>query len=262
VEVEIAGVGTFRANGLSRIGWDIEVIAVPTDAGRTHKESGVLTYTDVAMLGLVGTQSDARALAAWIEDDPTPRDVAVTLQGISGERVLVRLDGAQPMGGEPAVILTEEGWMVGGVVLGHIQSMSLEEHQIWGIVPPCAAPGQDVEIEGVSTAPCYPLGRLVVPAPETSDGLRLPAVRDGQSLYLWASGARDDVEREGCVGCGASGRRNLSVITRDAERREIGRINIFEGWVARFSFFDPEARYGHDFLFTLDVVDDRVEDAN
>jgi hypothetical protein len=259
VEVQIEGAGTYHARGLSRIGWDIDVIETPTEDGRTHKEAGLLAYTRVAILGLEAeSQSQALALAALINGPAGARDVLVSLQGFGGERAVVLLAGAEVLDGDAR--LTENGLVVGGLVLG-VDRIELTDHHVLGLIPVCPAPGQSLEIEGVTIEPCYAPNVLRVPEPETSDPLRLPAVRDGETLYDWASGFRDDVEEEGCIGCGSAFRKSMSVITRDGDRVEIDRINIFENWVSRFTFFDPEARYGRDYLFSLEIVNDKVEEA-
>jgi hypothetical protein len=260
VEVWIGGVGTYRVHGLSRIGWDIEVIEVPTQEGRTHKESGLLSYADVVMLGLTGAQSDAQALVAWIDGPPDPRPIEIWLQGLGGERVRIALLDVVVKDGEPEVTQDGTAFTVGGVLLGDIARIELFDYEVLTAYPvACPAPGQQVEIEGVTVDVCYPEDVLQVPAVDSSDPLYLPAVRDGFGLYTFASQAREDVETAGCVGCGNFGRRSGSVIDRDGAGLELGRVNLFEMWPSSFTMFHPEFRYGHSRLFHITLVTDWVQ---
>lgn len=265
VQVEIAGIGDFTVRGLSRIGWDIEVIETPTQEGRTDKNSGVLTYPDIAMVGLTGIEEDAERLTAWIQGAPDPRLIQLRLQGLAGETAIIQLHGVSPVGGDPTVVQDGDVLTVGGVLLGGITGITLVAYEFDPVrYPQCPLPGKEVEIN--FSAPeyiplCYRGPQLNVPLPGSSDPLYLPAVRNGEVVYNWALGYRNDVEEAGCVGCGDHYRLTASVIDRDASGIETDRENLFEIWVSSFSLFVPSRRYGHGFLFDLNIVIDWAEEA-
>jgi hypothetical protein len=263
VQVEIAGIGDFTVSGLSRIGWDIEVIETPSQQGRTDKNSGVLTYPDVAMVGLTGIEQDAEQLAAWIQGPRDPRVIQLRLQGLAGETAIIQLHGVSPVGGDPSVMQDGDVFTVGGVLFGGITEITLVDYEFDSEqYPQCPLPGKEVEIN--FSAPeyiplCYRRTALNVPLPGSSDPLYLSAVRNGEAVYNWALGYRDDVEVAGCVGCADHTRRTASVIDRDASGDETDRVNLFEIWVSSFSLFVPNRRYGQGLLFDLNIVIDLAE---
>jgi hypothetical protein len=257
--VEIAGIGTYHVHGLSRIGWDIEVIETPTQQGRTHKDPGAVSFPDVVMLNLTSSLAEAEDLVAWMNGPPSPRVAElIDVRGLGGELARIALFDIVAVDGEPSILGDGDEYTVAGVRL----SASFIELTDWrfGSVdyPQCAAPGQGIEISGVQAVPCYADGVLDVPAVDSSDPLFLPGLRDGNTLYDWATEVREEVEAYGCAGCFFA-RRAVSVIDFDANANEIGRVNLFEVWPSRFTLFNPEVAYGHSYLFDITIVTDWVQ---
>lgn len=275
VAVEFAGLGTFRVHGLSRIGWDIEVIESPTQGGRSHKDPGVVTFPDIVMLELTSTLTEVQALADWMANPTSAQSISFILVGLGGENARVNVFELVPVDGDLTITPGPlDDYTLAGVRL----SISKD---IWGVVPGaklmdlsdylplhryplCPAPGQRIEIEGVSLSECYPEGVLDVPAVGSSDPLYLPRLRDGKAVYDWAALVRTEVQTLGCADCGIGtmySRPAISVISVDGAGLEIGRVNLFEVWPSSFTFFDPEEPYGHGYLFGVNIVTDWVEDA-
>lgn len=68
-QMEITGIGAFSIAGLSRVGWDIEVIRTPAgDRGRVHTAQGWVDYPDVAMLNPRSSAEQIAALATWAKN--------------------------------------------------------------------------------------------------------------------------------------------------------------------------------------------------
>lgn len=275
---EVHGIGLFKVHGLSRVGWDIEVIETPTGVGRTHKDPGAISYPDIVMLGLTSTLEQVEALAAWIGGPHDPRVVTIHLMGLGGEDAVVAVYDVVPVDANTTIVPAgvEEFYTLSGVrlsvstdrleIVESASFMELVEYTAVDHYPACAAPGQAVEIEGVSSAaplwPCYPEGTLAVPAAGSSDPLYLPGLRDGLATYTWAFDIRMDAQTLGCAGCGTVSRKAMSVISLAGEElaTETGRVNLFEVWPSSFTFFDPEVEYGHSYLFATNIVTDLVED--
>lgn len=271
VTVEIGGLGAFRVHGLSRIGWDIEVIESPTQGGRSHKDPGVVTFPDIVMLELVSTLTQVQALADWMANPTGAQSMSVLLVGLGGENARVNVFELMPVDGDLTITpgpldeytlagvrltISKDLW---GVAPG-ASLMELADYVPLDPYPPCAAPGKRIEISGVPASPCYPEGVLDVPAVGSSDPLYLPRLRDGQAVYDWSLSVRMDVQTLGCAGCGAAARKSMSVISVDGAGLEIGRVNLFEVWPSSFTFFDAEEPYGHGYLFGVDIVNDWVEE--
>ena len=260
--VEISGIGTYQVHGLSRIGWDIEVIETPTTGGRSHKDPGAVSFPDIMLLNLTSSLADAEALAAWINGPPSPRTAEfIDVRGLGGEVARIAAFDVVAVDGDASIVGTDGEFTVAGVRLGGIATIRLTDWSFPGEYPVCAAPGHTIEIPDVtgSIAPCYPDGVLDVPGAGTSDPLHLPALRDGLGLYDWAAAIRGEVEQLGCVGCGNQGRVPVSVIARDADGIEVSRMNLFESWPANFTLFNPEVEYGHAYLFDINIVTDGAE---
>ena len=260
IRVEISGIGTYEVHGLSRVGWDIEVIETPTPGGRTHKDPGAVSFPDIVMLDLTSSLADAEALVAWMNGPPSPLVAElIDVRGLGGEVARIALFDIVAVDGEPSIVGNGDEFTVAGVRL----SVRLIELTDWSFpsvdYPPCAAPGQGIEIEGVTVAPCYADGVLDVPAVGSSDLLFLPGLREGETLYDWARDFRQEVEDFGCAGCAAVPRRSMSVIDFDAGGSETGRVNLFEVWPSHFTLFSPDVPYGHSYLFDITLQTDLVQ---
>ena len=272
--------GGYMVEGLSRIGWDIEVIESPAGPELTHKDPGVVVFPDIVMLGLTSTLEQVEALAAWIENEGDPRTITVRLRGLGGEEAWVVVFDVQPVDASTTIVLSDnpahDEYTLAGVRLRvntargltnpEAYFMEVNHHAPADPMPACAAPGVAIEIEGVSSAaplwPCYPEGVLALPAAGTSDPLHLPAIRDGLATYQWAFSILREVRMSGCVGCASNSRRSMSAISMAGGTldTETSRINLYEVWPSSFTFFDPESEYGHGYLFGATIVTDRVED--
>ena len=67
VEIQIQAVdGTLQIEGLSKIGWEIEVLEIPGEGGQIEKAPGVITTPNVSMLNLTGTDRAITQLTSWI----------------------------------------------------------------------------------------------------------------------------------------------------------------------------------------------------
>jgi hypothetical protein len=262
--VEFAGIGTYRVHGLSRIGWDIEVIETPTQGGRTHKDPGAVSFPDIVMLSLTSSLEDAEALVAWMSGPPGIQVAElIDVRGLGGELARIALFDIVAVDGEPSIVGDGDEYTVAGVRLS-VRWIQLIDWSFGSVdYPQCAAPGQRIEITGITAAPpfepCYADGVLDVPAVDSSDPLFLPGLRDGSTLYDWATEIREEVEDFGCVGCAGDNRIAVSVKDFDASDNETGRVNLFEIWPSRFTLFNPEVPYGHSYLFDITIVTDWVE---
>ncbi len=258
--VEISGIGMYQVHGLSRIGWDIEVIETQTQGGRTHKDPGAVSFPDVVMLNLTSSLVDAENLVGWMNGPLDPKSAQfIDVRGLGGEVAWVALYDIVPVDGEPSIVGDGDEYTVAGVKLS-VRLIELTEWSFGSVdYPQCAAPGQGIEISGVAPLLCYPNGVLDVPAVGSSDPLFLPGLRDGVTFYDWATEVRKEVEDFGCVGCAATARRSMSVIDFDANADETGRVNLFEVWPSRFTLFNPEVPYGHSYLFDITIVTDWVQ---
>lgn len=258
VEVQIGGIGTFAVSGLSRVGWDIQVIEIATGGGRTHKEPGAVTYPDVAMLGLRSSAEEIALLAEWTED-PTPRTLVLRLDGLAAERYRFRLTDTVPVAANRQTFDVEdsEELEMGGIRLS-ISAIEIYESvpafRVGGW-PPAPRPGQRVQIEMVDADLAYAAGVLDVPDAGTSDPLFLPSARRGDIVHMWAALVLGTIgSTEGIF------RTNLAVVDVDEDNVELGRRLFYSAWPASINLFNPEKPYGEDYLIDVLVVCDRVEE--
>lgn len=259
IAVEISGVGTYMVSGLSRIGWDIEVIEFPLTPERTIKEPGTVSHPDVALLYLRGTAAEVESLSLWAESSEA-RNVTVILEGIGGETAYVNLFNAVPVSANTEVLSIEysDDVHMGGV---RVRYDSIELGDYTGLFRDTGSgwtpyPGQLVEIEGVQVYPGYEYGVLQSPAPGEDPAFWLPNVYPGNMAYDWAEYTLDMLAEYGSVE-----RRAMSVIDLDEDANETGRVNIFEVWPAGINVFNPEKPYGETFLIDLYLVGELAEEA-
>jgi len=255
--VEISSIGTFMISGLSRVGWDVEVIETPSRVGWIDKEPGSVSFPDVAMLRLRSGSEEVASLAAWAAAR-TPGTMSLTLQGLGGESYRLNLYDVVPVAADTDVFGVEfssDVEMAGiRVSVGWIEMAGYTETFVE--LPPKPEPGQWIEIDGVGADLGYADGVLAVPDVDSSDPLFLPSVRTGWVIFDWAREQLQEIAEYGSVY-----RRNLSVITMDDHGDETHRINFFEAWPASINLFNPEKPYGESFLIDVLIVCEFIEDA-
>jgi hypothetical protein len=267
------GQADFQIEGLSRVGWDIEVIEVPTVDGRTRKEPGLVSYPEITLRGITGAPDQVNRLVAWAGQPAHEETVQLTLIGLGAEVLVVQLNRARVVSAQTATVpagadlkLTElvvqpqgtpAAW--GSQSRGQSGIELVESYPPsaggWDSTP-CPAPGQDLEFSGIDARPCYAVGELNPPAVDSSDPLYIPRARAGNALLDWM----EEATEFWTMGWPLMERRPMSVIDRDAAGDEISRINLFEVWPARIDIFDPTQAYGAVYLVNLLVVCDWVEE--
>ena len=270
IQVVIAGVGTFDIDGLSRIGWSFDIIETPLPGGRTHKELGLVHYPDITMRGLRGSADDVSNLVTWSNagvGGAAPHQITVTLVGLGGESITVNLRGALPISADTTVTADVSGDRMAELVFGLgygvapglplIAKVSYVQ-PYGGAYPQYPAPGQLLQIDGVTWAPeepGWPMGELDIPALDSSDPLYLPNVpRAGLIIFEWMYSVTE----------GYLDPRTCSVIDYNLNgpgSGEIYRVNIFNAFPARLNVFNPLKPYGTTYLLDLLIVDDMVEEA-
>jgi hypothetical protein len=264
IPVEIDGIGTVTITGLSRVGWDIEAIETPLGGGRTHKDPGLVLVPEITMRGVTGTETAVNGLKTWIEQGAgaVPRNMIMTLTGLGAEEAQLYLYSPKPVAGDTTItqdgsdyVLAEMVIELGPAPVVPIGLGSYTEPDS-GNYPPCALPGHSIDISGVTNSSCWPSGVLDVPAPDTSDPIYLPGMRNGQVVYDWMHQFTDYWLNDGLAE-----RRDMSVIERDASGAEVGRINMFQIWPARYHIFNPTRPYGYSYLFDMLIVTDLAEQA-
>lgn len=268
VHVIVDGVGTFDIDGLSYLGWSFDIIETPLTGGRTHKELGLVEYPDVTMRGLRGSAAAVANLVAWCNSGlggGVPRVITVTLVGLGNESITLNLLGTLPLSADTTVTTDAVGdrmaELVFGLGYGVAPDMPLIDMISYsppyaGAYPQYPAPGQLVEISGVTTIhPAWPVGELAVPVVGTSDPLFLPNLpRSAEQvfdfMYAKTSGS---LMVPVC-----------SVVDYDLNGPINGplyRVNLFNCLPERLDLFNPQKPYGTTYLLDLHLVLDSVEEA-
>jgi hypothetical protein len=204
IQITVAGIGDFEIYGLSRIGWDFEIVETPIVGGngRTHKDIAQVLWPDITMMEINGSGADITNLVAWAEEGEvaTPHDVTVALEGVAGESFTVNLLGARAISADTTVITgstTDEmtamvirlgfGVTTGTPLIDRVANTLPHA----GVYPACATPGRAVEIQGVTTVTatiqdlCWPLDELAMPTVGTSEQIVLNNLRYGEPIYQW-----------------------------------------------------------------------------
>jgi hypothetical protein len=263
------GQAEFQIEGLSRVGWDIEVIETPTVDGRTHKEAGLVSYPAITLRGIVGAPADVNQLIAWAGQPTEEQTLQLTLIGLGAEALVVQLNRAQVVSARTTTSPVGADLKLAELVLRPQGTPAAWGSQSYGesgielveAFPPfmgsyqevaCPAPGWALEFDGVNAHPCYPMDELRPPAVGSSDPLHIPWARDGNRLMEWMQFTTE----AWTSGAPFFDRRAVSVIERDGAGDEVMRINMYEMWPARIDLFDPTRTYGNAYLVNLLIVCD------
>jgi hypothetical protein len=272
IPIAIGDLGDFTITGLSRIGWDIEVIStmVDPDRGRIKQDAGLITYPDITMRHVTGGDTAVAALSSWLASDPATapsKDLVVSLQGLGGERAVLRLVAVRPTAGCNLAITTQgpQATLQQMVLAvdGAIELQFYQGHQSFYPMPlyPCTF----LEISGISPDVyagenrCYTEGNLVVPTPGTCEPVLLQNVHVGSTYFDYMVSTTNYVINDG----NAIDRRAASFVGLAAAYDEIpgSRINIYELWPSRIHLFNPLKAYGYTYLFDLVIVYELAEEA-
>ena len=258
VPVDISGVGLFTVGGLSRIGWQIDVVETPLAEGRTHKEPVGVTLPDTLTLDRVdGSPDHLDALREWAEGgDPTALEL--TLTGLSGEEVSVAffdvtvdavVDDAAP---GPITRLR--------LALDPVNTFSITNYAdpfLEGF--PCPTPREVLEIHGVTgdsqlnSATCHAPGVMGVPDAGTSDPVIVPESREGRIMVDWVQRSIQEYESIGLIT-----RSSGSIVLHDGDTW-VHQRNFYEALPQRVDLFNPLKTYGETFLVDVWIVNDLAE---
>jgi len=260
VRVEIERLDTFYVHGLSRIGWDIQVIEFPTHDGRTIKEPGVLSYPDLALVGLEGSAGSVEALATWTPEDP-PQAMYLILEGLAGEELHLYFYDVVLVDSNTEITLTGpylDQARMGGVRLRY-SHFDLESYvPTYRETDPesiAVFPGQGIEFALNEMRPSYAYGVLDAPLPGENPAFWLPSIYAAEVAYVWGESTLEVLDAYNAVD-----RQSMSIINYDELGEEIDRDNIHMVWPAGINLFNPEKPYGETFLVDLFIVGEWVED--
>jgi len=264
VRIELEGIGSFDVRFLSRVGMDIEVIETPTTPGNTHKEPGLVTYPDITMHNLAGTQNAANSLAAWIDQgaDADTRVMSMFLEGLGGEQLKLNIFGLKPVEGISTVWQEGENYLVRSITMTITvpphQGIDLAEYyQPHSGYPDCPLPGWSIDIDGVENDSCWTLDGLHIPTVGSSEPVYLENVRNASTLHYWIRQTAWNWIDNGVID-----RLTGSLIEKNENDFEIWQLNFYEAWPARINYFNPAKDYGYTYLVDLLIVDDFTQEAN
>ena len=104
VKLKVDTIGEFEISGLSRLGWDIEVISDAPNGNLKPKSPGKVSYLPWRVRLIAGDQADLEALETWADGEintgGSPRELTVELVGRDSESLGLKLQGASPSEGD------------------------------------------------------------------------------------------------------------------------------------------------------------------
>jgi hypothetical protein len=262
IEWDVSGIGTFRAHGMSRLMWDIEVIATPSAPPRVLKDAGRIRVPDVTLRGLEPVSSTTLDnLAAWVEDD-NPRAALVTLRGLRGELLIATVYEVLPVAadtrqrdGKLAAITLSVGSMEVDLAENYFPPQSAS--------PP--APATFIEIDGVTADAAFLPDDIDKLAHRQHGSIRLRKIpnhydrRQARELILWMRSTIHTLNQRPPF----IQRRSMSQVERSGPepRDEVSRVNCYETWPHQLYLFNPAKRYPNVYLVDVAITTEFCEDA-
>ena len=253
IPIVIDDIGSFTIGGLSRIGWDVEIVET---GGFPARAPGEVTVPDITMTSITGSETEVSALKTWVEQGASASEhaITVTLSGLGEEVAVIVLDPARPVSGNTAITRNGASSIMADLTLGLNAAtrvpITLSSYQDAGAgYPHIERPGYGLEIEGLTAAGSWSIGSLDIPESGTGGPFFIPGIYTVEELYPWARG----------VVSGMPERKSGSVIEYNAAGEEVGRTNIFHTWPGQINFFNPGKDYGSTYLIdVMLVVDDSI----
>lgn len=250
---DIAGVGRFRANGMSRLAWIVDVIETPSTPPRVLRDPGAwrippVTVTQIEAVG----SSNLAALADWVEN-PVEHDATVTLFGRAGEMMVVVLDAIFPTQGDTTI---SDGRLADLVVSVPAMSVPTQNYQ-QASPAPLFVPSTVVEVPGIFNEVGFRPEDIDELAAESSGYVRLRSIQYQQGslvqpfqAVLWMQTFLQYIDMVPPT----IDRKAMGLSHVDANYEEISGVNCYEVWPNELYLFNPAKDYPYVSLVDVSIA--------